>query len=122
MFDFMKKFRKECVDAYEKFEEGKGEIREPLEKPKPIRVVIDGLLYDTSKAERICKYYVENEEMSVSGMMYGIAEAILFRSRNGRFFIQQYGQLYPCDERIAKNILKYEVDKYQEIFGEIEDA
>lgn len=112
MFGFLKRFQKECVDTCEK-----------LEEPKPIRRVVDGFLYDTSKSEKICEYCVKNEDMSVREMMFGpCCFAILFRSRNGRFFIQQYGRLYPCDERITKNILQYETDKYQEIFGKVEDA
>lgn len=122
MFNFLKKFKKECVNTYEQLEKEESEIKEPVKQDKPIKAVIDGLLYDTSKADRICEYVVENEDMSVSGMKFWFVEAILFRTGNGRFFIQQFRRIYPCDEKLAKKILSVQPDKYQKIFGEVEEA
>lgn len=122
MFNFLKKFKKECVNTYEQLEKAESETKEPVKTEKPITAVIDRLLYDTSKADRICEYFVENEDMAVSGMTFGFVEAILFRTKNGRFFIQQFGRIYPCDDKLAKRILSYQPDKYREIFGKVEEA
>ena len=122
MFDFLKKFKKECVNTSEQLENTEEEIEEPVKQEKPIIAIIDGLLYDTSKADRICEYFVENEDMAVSGMEFRFVEAILFRTKNGRFFIQQFGRIYLCDDKLAKSILRYQPDKYQEIFGKAEEA
>lgn len=122
MFNFLKKFKKECVNTYEQLEKAESETKETVKTEKPITAVIDGLLYDTSKAERICEYFVKNEDMTVYGMTFGFVEAILFRTKNGRFFIQQFGRIYPCDDKLAKRILSDDPDKYQEIFGKVEEA
>ena len=44
MFDFLKKFKKECVSTYEKLEKAEEEIEEPAKQEKPIIAIIDGLL------------------------------------------------------------------------------
>lgn len=122
MFDFLKKFKKECVNTCEQLEKAELENENQVKAEKPIAAVIDGFLYDTSKADKICEYFVENEDMAASGMTFGLIKAILFRTKNGRFFIQQIGRIYPCDDKLAKKILSYQPDKYQEIFGKVEKA
>lgn len=122
IFNFLKKVQKECVSTCEQLEKEESETKKPVKTERPIRAVIDEILYDTSKAEIICEYFVENEDMAVSGMTFGFIEAILLRTKNGRFFIQQFGRIYPCDDKVAKRILSYQPDKYQEIFGKVEDA
>lgn len=123
MFNFFKKFKKECANTCAQLEKAESETKEPVKVEKTITAVIDGLLYDTSKAKRVGAYCVETDTMSAPNMEideYGFV--ILFCTHRGRFFMQQYGKLYPCDDLVAKNILKYYPDKYQEIFGKVEDA
>ena len=124
LFNFLKnsKKEKECASTCEQLEKEETETKETKKSEKPIISIIDGLLYDTSKSDRICLYFVENEDMAVSGMVAGFIEAILFRTKNGRFFIQQLGRIYPCDEKTAKIILSYQPDEYQEIFVKVEEA
>ena len=50
MFDFLKKFKKECVNTCEQLEKAESETKEPEREEQPIAVIINGLLYDTSKA------------------------------------------------------------------------
>ena len=57
MFDFLKKFKKECVNTSEQLENTEEKIEEPVKQEKPIIAIIDGLLYDTSKATKILEYY-----------------------------------------------------------------
>lgn len=112
-----KKYEKTLKDALENTE-----IEKRIELLHR-KAIINGLLYDTSKADRVCEYCVESDSMSVPGMAFGeFRYAILFRTHKGNFFIQQYGKLYSCDDSIAKNILKYSPDKYQEFFGKVEEA
>lgn len=91
------------------------------EESIPVVAVIDGLLYDTSKASKVFTYSVENDDMGVSGMCTQRL-ARLFRTKNQRFFILQDSRIYPCDEEKVKKILSYSPDKYQEIFGGVEEA
>ena len=44
MFDFLKKFKKECVSTSEQLENTEEEIEEPVKQEKPIIAIIDGLL------------------------------------------------------------------------------
>lgn len=44
MFDFLKKFKKECVSTHEKLEKAEEKIEEPVKQEKPIIAIIDGLL------------------------------------------------------------------------------
>lgn len=44
MFDFLKKFKKECVNTSEQLENTEEEIEEPVKQEKPIIAIIDGLL------------------------------------------------------------------------------
>ena len=44
MFDFLKKFKKECVNISEQLENTEEKIEEPVKQEKPIIAIIDGLL------------------------------------------------------------------------------
>lgn len=100
------------------------EVTETIEAKcsKPIRRIVNGLLYDNSKSTLLFlfkpKDYWKN---SFPGIIPDIP-AILFRTKRGRFFIQQFGCIYPCEEITAKYILGYNPEKYIEIFGEVEEA
>lgn len=60
--------------------------------------------------------------MAVGGMHYGHVEATLYRTENGRFFIEQYGRIFPCGEIEVANILRKRPEMYQEILGEVDEA
>ena len=85
MFDFHKKFKKECVSTHEKLEKAEEEIEEPVKQEKPTIAIIDGLLYDTSKAIKILEF------CDTAGCgMYWINKT-LYMTSNKRFFIQIIG-------------------------------
>lgn len=116
MFDFLKKFKKECIETYEKIEQSKEEIQAP--EPKPICAIIDGLLYDTSKAEKKFTFLTGN---TVKNLLY-CCYTDLYITKSGRYFCEQHGNITPVDEHELKYLLKYYPEKYQEIFGKVEEA
>lgn len=102
MFKFLSKSKKEI---------SKVEPKAESEGRKPIKAIVNGKLYDTSKATEICVFE--------TGFC---AFAILFRTEKGNFFAQQYGKLYEVTEEAAKSILAEYPEKYIEIFREVEEA
>lgn len=114
MFGFLKRFQKECFDTYDDLERAKAlaEFREH----NPAREVINGLMYDTSKAKKILSFFDNNS--SITWM-----NQILYKTINGRFFvINDYRSIRAITEDEAKQILSRYPDKYQEVFGKVEDA
>ena len=118
MFDFLKKFKKECVNTSEQLENTEEEIEEPVKAKQPISAVINGLLYDTSKAEKKFTFLTGN---TVKSLLY-CCSTDLYVTKSGRYFCEQYGNIIPVDERELKYLLQYYPEKYQEIFGKVEEA
>lgn len=117
MFDFLKKFKKECVSTYEKLEKAEEKIEEPVKQEKPITAIIDGLLYDTSKAIKILEF------CDTAGCgMYWINKTLYMTSNKRFFYTDNWGTLKKLSDDEAKQILSKYPDKYQEIFGKVEDA
>ena len=77
----------------------------------PQRAIINGLLYDTSKSKMIMKF---------RNSLY--CNSYLYMTSKGHFFIRNASSIKPITECDAKEILSYYPDKYQEIFGKVEDA
>lgn len=118
MFDFLKKFKKECVNTYEQLEKAESETKEPVKKEQPIAAVIDGLLYDTSKAEKKFTFLTGN---TVKGLLYS-CYADLYVTKSGRYFCEQLGNIVPVEEHELRYLLQSYPDKYQKIFGKVEEA
>ena len=117
MFDFLKKFKKECVSTYEKLEKAEEKIEEPVKQEKPIIAIIDGLLYDTSKAIKILEF------CDTAGCgMYWINKTLYMTSNKRFFYTDNWGALRKLSDDEAKTILSKHPDKYQEIFGKVEEA
>ena len=117
MFDFLKIFKKECISTYEKLEKAESEIEEPVKAEQPISAVIDGLLYDTSKATKILEYY------DVIGCgTYWINKTLYITNSKRFFYTDNWGTLRKLSDDEAKTILSKYPDKYQEIFGKVEEA
>lgn len=101
---------------------GTKEYDESIEKLKidqeiediPKRVIIDGLLYDTSKSQRILKIYDWIGSFCLVKQLYV--------TPNNRFFTECQSIIEPKTEDEVKQILSKYPDKYQEIFGEVENA
>ena len=117
MFDFLKKFKKECVSTYEKLEKAEEEIEEPVKQEKPIIAIIDGLLYDTSKAIKILEF------CDTAGCgMYWINKTLYMTSNKRFFYTDNWGTLKKLSDDEAKTILSNHPGKYQEIFGKVDEA
>lgn len=117
MFDFLKKLKKECVNTYEQLEKAEPETKEPVKTEKPITAVIDGLLYDASKATKILEYY------DVIGCgTYWINKTLYITNSKRFFYTDNWGTLRKLSDDEAKTILSKYPDKYQEIFGKVEEA
>lgn len=84
---------------------------------KPTRAILNGLLYDTSKAKKILEYY----DPVGNGSYWSYKT--LYITENGRFFCKNsFGDLKKLNDDDAKSILSKYPDKYQEIFGKVEEA
>ena len=117
MFDFLKKFKKECVNTSEQLENTEEEIEEPVKQEKPIIAIIDGLLYDTSKAIKILEF------CDTAGCgTYWINKTLYITNSKRFFYTDNWGTLRKLSDDEAKTILSKYPDKYQEIFGKVEEA
>lgn len=118
MFEFLKKFKKECTDTCEQLEKVESEIKDTVKAEKPITAVIDGLLYDTSKADKKFNFLTRN---TVKSLLY-YYNTDLYVTKSGRYFCEQCGNIIPLDEHELRYLLQCYPDIYQEIFGRVEEA
>lgn len=116
MFEFLKKFVKNAVGINESMENAKKQTE--TRELNPSRAVIDGLLYDTSKAEKIFTF----NSFNVNGKFFAIKS--LYMTKNKRFFSESWedGYIQAETEEKVKEILSQHPDEYQYIFGKVEDA
>ena len=85
------------------------------------RYVINDLLYDTKRMQRIShvkKFFME------SGRDY---DCVLYRSKNGRFLIEydvnRERHAQAISEDMARNLLMHQdYDNYVKLYGELEEA
>lgn len=92
--------------------------------------VIDDLKYDTDKMELVsekCEYIYTYTMFESECFGYG-KDVQLWKSVHGRWlltYILGYSTVYPktLTEQEAKNLLKkYDLDKYEALFGKLEEA
>lgn len=100
---------------------------EEHDEPKElvIRKIIDGKLYDTSKAEKICTVVVPEDEIPECKFPFWTlgGQKVTIYKGNTEFFITYSCYLQPVDEEWVRNwIGKKDIDKYIELFGEPELA
>ena len=77
-----------------------------------MKAIINGLLYDTEKADCIGTY--KNKYLDTSGV---------YRTKNNRVFVYTAEGEFIVEENQVKEIMgKYCPDKYIELFGEVEEA
>ena len=122
---FYSQNREAITGMFKKLQEiimGTKEYDESIEKLKidqeiediPKRAIINGLLYDTSKSQRILKIYDWIGSFCLVEQLYV--------TPNNRFFTECQSVIEPKTEDEVKQILSKYPDKYQEIFGEVENA
>lgn len=90
-----------------------------------IRVIVDGKLYDTSKAEKVCTVQVTIHEIPDCKLCVGsiFGEKVTIYKGNTEYFITYCSYLQPVDEEWVKRWLgKQNIEKYIELFGEPELA
>lgn len=125
MFNIFQKFKKEASrpfllsDAIDKSAIKIGQIT-----PKPVRQIVDGKLYDTSKAE--CVAHCLMPEWIADRMNLIVRESFavcnVYRTEKGNFFAVYGCHIAAISEDEAKSLLSETVDEYMEIFGEVEEA
>ena len=81
--------------------------------------VFDNLKYDTDKMDLIstkCIYSLN--------IIYRPVDVSLYKSINGRWLIvfKQGGALAIDEETAKRMLLKYDINTYEKIFGELEEA
>lgn len=120
---FWKKENKPCEHIQDKSETIANETTEY--NPKPNRKIINGKLYDTSKAERIYALILGHEDIPNYDLpirSLGGQDVIIYRGIS-EWFIEYFRIIEPVKEDWVKYILgKYDADKYIELFGEVEEA
>lgn len=95
--------------------------------------VINNLKYDTNKMELIsekCDYSYESVFLLTNTKMTYIAHNVkIWRSKKGNWLVTYTKQGYSTnsaesltESEVKRLLLKYDLSKYEEIFGEIEEA
>jgi hypothetical protein len=91
--------------------------------------VIDNLKFDTSKMElvsRRCQYNYESAFLNCT-VNYTGKNVKLFRSKKGNWLLTYETDYKICGVRLQENdvknlLIKYDVQMYEQIFGELEEA
>lgn len=92
---------------------------------EPIRKIIDGKLFDTSKATHICDLCLWWEKIPdyCQRMYHAFGEDVSLYKGNTEYFLVAYGNILQVTEEWVKSILgQYKTEKYIELFGEPELA
>lgn len=106
-------------------EEPKKDIEQPVEQvaTKPIRKVINGQLYDTSKATRILECFVFADEIPNFDACLHLLIPVKIYKGNTKWFVTSCLDIIVVDENWAKDVIgRNNVEKYIELFGEPELA
>ena len=118
MFFKKKKNRNECIDA--------NKIATGIIKENPVlQRIVNGKLYDTSKATHICDLCLDHREIpNFKPILCCImGEDVSFYKGNTEYFIAYCGYIEPVTEEWVKDLLgQYKPKKYIELFGEPELA
>lgn len=118
---FFKKRKKNDMDKIDADKIATGVIKE---KPATIRI-INGKLYDTSKATYICDLCLWHDDIPNYDLIiydFGGEHVTLYKG-NSEWFITLYRNIKPVTEEWVKDILgQYNAEKYTEFFGEPELA
>jgi hypothetical protein len=91
--------------------------------------VINNLKYDTDKMELIsdeCEYWYKGELLGTP-MRYRGRDVRLWRSSKGNWLLTYksdyttYGKAL-CEKEVENILIKYDLEMYEQIFGEVEEA
>jgi hypothetical protein len=81
-----------------------------------MKKIINGKLYDSDKAEKICEAWVTGLFMNVKGTLYRT------KSKNW-FIVSETYELVKLDESTVKRVLgSQNVAQYIKLFGKVEEA
>lgn len=95
------------------------------QKELTLQKIIDGKLYDTSKAYKVCTVQLTMHEIPDCKLCVGsfFGEKVTIYKGNTEYFITYYSYLQPVSEELVKNWLgDQNFEKYIELFGEPELA
>lgn len=117
-----KHIKQQSEDLTQDFTQDNAERNEDSSQ-KPVRKIIDGKMYDTSKAAHVCDLCLWHEEIPAYDLpiyCLGGESVSLYRGKS-KWFIELYGDITPVEDIWVKDTLgKHNVDKYIELFGEPE--
>lgn len=119
-----KHIKQQSEDLTQDFTQDNDERNEDSSQ-RPVRKIIDGKMYDTSKAAHVFDLCLWHEEIpSYDFPIYRLdGENVSLYRGNSKWFIELYGDIIPVEDFWVKDILgKHNVDKYIELFGEPELA
>lgn len=94
-------------------------------KHSPIRRIINGKLYDTSKAKNIYKVILSHDDIPNYDLpIFSLGgENVSIYKGNSEWFIEYFCFIEPVTEDWVKEIIgRCNPDKYIELFGEVEEA
>lgn len=116
MFKFFSKNKKDNVESpISEIIEDQEELSNHPSDCFPIRQIIDGLLYDPSKAEYIATRFTTLD------FCYG--NHSIYRTRNKRFFTVINGDgIIPLSDETVKEIFSKEPEIYAKLFGKVKEA
>ena len=106
-------------------EEPKKDIEQPVEQvaTKPIRKVINGKLYDTSKAKPILDCNISPRAVPNFDIGTFLSIPVRIYKGNTEWFFTYYSNIVIVDENWAKDVIgNNDAEKYIELFGEPELA
>ena len=90
-----------------------------------LKEIIDGKLYDTSKAKEMATVILDREEIPnyvfLAHSLCG-QEVIIYKGNSEWFIVYRFVLQPVSEEWVKKKLGKYNVDKYIELFGEPELA
>lgn len=120
---FWKKKGKSCERIQDKSEKTINQAAE--NEPQPNRRIIDGKLYGTSRAKNICDLILSREDIPNFGLqiyVLGGQKVTIYRGVS-EWFIEYSYIIEPVTEDWVRKILgEHNVEKYIELFGEVEEA
>lgn len=98
---------------------------EKVYNENPIKRIIDGKLYDTSKANKIYKFRMYRENIPNCELPFErlCSEDVTIYKGNCEWFIEYQTCITPVSKEWVMDILaRRNTDKYIELFGEVEEA
>lgn len=90
------------------------------------RYIMNNLVYDTQKSEKVASGYKRESVEYLGVTLWRNTMVDLFRTLNGRYFfvyVRDFNRGKTCSEEEAKRFLQqYNYEKYVALYGALEEA